>query len=116
MRAFADPSAHDPSRRLIQLALAQLFEDVNDLIRRQGDGVIENGFFLFAKYGVEWYITNANNHQTTRGVMRSAIMTLIDFCEHNGGYGYAAFNIYDGLNQVGSGVVRPVSATTSKEE
>lgn len=112
MGAFAVPSPRDPPSQLIQLALAQLFDYVNDLIRREGDGVIQNGLFRFSRYGVEWYTVNSNNHQTTRGVMRSAILTLIDFYGHNGQYGYAGFRIYDGLNEVGIGVVRPASAST----
>lgn len=69
--------------------------------------MIDTGSFNYSKYGVTWYTVNDNNHQITRGVLRTAILTFISFAENQGEYGYAAFNIFDGANQVGKGVVRP---------
>lgn len=83
-------------------------EHINDSIRRQGDGLIEGGIFRFARYGIEWYSINNNNHQQTRGVIRSAILSLIGFSLENGEFGYSGFNICDGINEVAKGVLRPV--------
>lgn len=107
IQAFAEPGLGDPQSWLIENLLSQALEHINDLIRRQGDGLLEGGAFHFVRDGVELFSYNGNNHQLTRGVMRSAIKTIIDFCKENGGFGYSAFGILDGINQVGQGVLRP---------
>lgn len=112
MQAFARPGPTDPPSAFIQELLLQLLEYMNDLIQREGDGLIEHGSFRFSKFGIEWFLVNENNHQTTRGVMRTAVLSMIDFCRQNGQYGYAGFNVFDGRNQVARGVVRPTPAST----
>lgn len=50
-------------------------------------------------------ISNANNHQCTFGVMRSAVAALTDFMTTENTYGTMSFEIWDGENEVGLGVV-----------
>lgn len=47
---------------------------------------------------------NSNQHQTTWGVMGSAIVALRDYMSKNG-WGGATFHIYDGANEVGAGAL-----------
>lgn len=48
---------------------------------------------------------NANNHQTTFGVLSSAVGALEDYMRKTGVWGTARFWIFDGGNQVGAGEV-----------
>lgn len=48
---------------------------------------------------------NDNNHQLTYGVVRSAVAAVREFMASDGDYGMMGFEIWDGDNQVGSGVI-----------
>lgn len=83
--------------------LAEAFEIVSNHIATVGDGTVLGGAFNFeTKDGALLSIWNANNHQTTWGVLRAAIVALADNLEVKG-YGEVIFTIYDGENLVGEG-------------
>lgn len=85
--------------------LTEAFRVVSEHIGSVGDGALLGGVFSFeTKEGALISIWNANNHQTTWGVLRAAILAVADYMESRG-YGEAIFNIYDGTNQVGAGQV-----------
>ena len=72
-----------------------------------GDGPISPGGWYNAE-GMNnlWLHTwNANNHQTTWGVLKAACSALLDYMTANNDYGSATFEIYDGANQVGEGTI-----------
>ena len=85
--------------------LAEAFDIVTDHIAQVGDGTLLAGAFNFQlQGGAQLSIWNANNHQTTWGVLRAAILALADYMERDG-FAQALFNVYDGVNQVGEGVL-----------
>ena len=75
-------------------------------IETVGDGLLSDGAFdyLSVATGVAFQAWNADNHQTTWGVLGAALAALVD-CMGVNGYGAASFNIYDGDNLVGIGRV-----------
>lgn len=77
-------------------------------IESMGDGVIRtlsNGRILQLQEvnGLAMSVFNTNNHQTTWGVLASAVLALVDYMAGQGTYCAAAFSIYDGHNEVGTG-------------
>ena len=91
------------SRAATYPTLTEAYDVVLEHISHVGDGVVLGGVFNFeVKDCALLSIWNANNHQTTWGVLRAAILVLADYMEKEG-YGEVIFNIYDGKNQVGSG-------------
>ena len=85
--------------------LAEAFDIVTDHIAQVGDGTLLAGAFNFElEGGAQLSIWNANNHQTTWGVLRAAILALADYMETKG-FGQALFSVYDGINQVGEGLL-----------
>lgn len=50
-------------------------------------------------------VANANNHQTTYGVLAAALMALWHYMEATGDVERASFAVYDGRNLVGNGWV-----------
>ena len=74
-------------------------------IQQNGDGIMPGGYFNWMGIsGVALEAMNANNHQTTWGVLGAAINALLGYMEANG-FRQAQFDIYDGENQVGVGLV-----------
>lgn len=69
-----------------------------------GDTVISNGLFNWEYQGYSLRVWHANNHQTTWGVLGAAIEAIADFMTQYG-FARATFNIYDGGNEVGEGVL-----------
>lgn len=88
--------------------LAEAYEIVNDQLERHGDGVMPAGTFdrFPSDDGLLVSVWNANNHQTTWGVLLSALEALGDWMEQYE-YGSVIFQIYDGQNQVGRGSILP---------
>ena len=74
---------------------------------RDGDRVISSGFgtTFESMEGLVMAVSNANNHQLTWGVLKSALAALDDFINQNGGFVSATFDIFDGQNQVGTGKI-----------
>lgn len=50
------------------------------------------------------HVCNANNHQVTYGVLGAVLSSMIEFMQANG-WGTATFEIWDGPNLVGGGVL-----------
>lgn len=76
-------------------------------ILTQGDGPILNGRYVWGRRdntGVLFRAWNANNHQLTYGVVCEALNALLDYMGQHG-YSAARFDIYDGQNEVGEGMV-----------
>ena len=75
------------------------------MIQRYGDHEIAGGAFHWVgENGFDLRVRNANNHQTTYGVLGAAMSALADYM---GEYGHAAgtFSIHDGTNIVGAGEI-----------
>ena len=74
-----------------------------------GDGIIEaqagGHVFRWLQGGVAVTVINANNHQTTWGVLRAAIGAVGDAMIGNLAEGAATFRIVDGGNVVGTGTI-----------
>lgn len=91
------------TRAITYPTLAEAYEIVEDHIAKVGDGTLLSGAFSFELQQCALIsVWNANNHQTTWGVLRKSIVALADYLEVSG-YTEVTFNIYDGKNQVGSG-------------
>lgn len=78
-------------------------------IEISGDGVVRtlgNGRILQQQaHGLALAVFNANNHQMTWGVLASALLALVDYMAGQGTYRAAAFTVFDGHNEVGSGSI-----------
>ena len=78
---------------------------VGAYLSEMGDGVVSNtGVSWPGNAGVGFVTWNANNHQTTWGVLGGAVTCLNDYMSQYG-YGEATFTIVDGGNIVGRGYV-----------
>ena len=76
-----------------------------DRIEMLGDGVISGGSWAYNQVGLALRATNANNHQTTWGVLSAAIDALMDYMGRTGFRGACTFGIHDGSNEVGIGAL-----------
>ena len=96
---------HSISGNGIQVLLNTAYNTVVDIIQTRGDGLLSAGGVVWTGTdGLTIEAANANNHQTSCGVMGAAIQALRDYMSSNG-WGGATFNIYDGVNEVGAGVI-----------
>ena len=82
-------------------------EAIGFYMTRDGDKVIPSaaGTTFETEEGLIMVVSNANNHQMTWGVLKSALAALDDFINSNGGFVSASFDIFDGQNQVGTGKI-----------
>ena len=62
------------------------------------------GLFIWEYQGLSPKERNANNHQTTWGVLGAAIEAIAGCMDQNG-FGGGSFNIFDGGNEVGEGII-----------
>ena len=90
--------------------LSSAYANVLEHIQRLGDGTIQtfaNGriYHLHGAYDLTLTVFNTNNHQTTWGVLAAAILALVDYMAGHGTFCAAAFTIFDGENEVGTGSV-----------
>ena len=69
-----------------------------------GDGLLP-GEFLEQFNHVALRVWNANNHQTSWGVLNAVLLALNDFLLVRKGMGAVVFRIFDGNNQVGQGQI-----------
>ena len=60
-------------------------------------------FHFLGAQGLFINMWNANNHQTTWGVLRAAVTVLEDYMSK--GFGTAEITIWDGVHQVSQGVL-----------
>lgn len=56
--------------------------------------------------GLVLKVSNSNNHQTTWGVLRAALLALEDYMQSQDSWGTAEFTIFDGKNEVGKGTLK----------
>lgn len=88
--------------------LLDLFNQLTRKIERGGDRVISDGVYVWGPGGPGALVAsfmNDNNHQLTYGVVRSAVAAVRGYMASDGDYGMMGFDIWDGDNQVGSGVI-----------
>ena len=69
-----------------------------------GDGLIPGVFNWLGDGELKLNVWNTNNHQTTWGVLRAALVALEEYMSQNF-YGLASFTINDGAHEVGKGMV-----------
>ncbi|MCJ1303454.1 hypothetical protein MMC08_006264 [Hypocenomyce scalaris] len=88
----------------LALTLAYLSIGLNHLVPPAADTLVPGSGFSYTE---DWVITaqNANNHQTTWGVLAAALGALSDYVTSQDLNGAATFGIFDGANQVGQGTV-----------
>lgn len=79
--------------------------EVQEQMRRLGDGVLPGGAYTHSFDTVSLRIVNANNHQLTRGVMLSAITALRSCLQTYNVCGTANFGVFDGSHKVGIGTM-----------
>ncbi|KAA6416305.1 MAG: hypothetical protein FRX48_01025 [Lasallia pustulata] len=93
--------------------LATVIEVLQDHIQRLGDAVLgvyptnaTTVFQWFGEMGLVLKVSNSNNHQTTWGVLRAALLALEDYMQSQDSWGTAEFTIFDGKNEVGKGTLK----------
>lgn len=92
--------AGDGIRDLLDEAVAGMVNNIDF----NGDGLIPGVFNWLGEGDLKLNVWNSNNHQTTWGVLRAALLALKDYMSHNV-YGTAYFTINDGTREVGEGLV-----------
>ena len=88
----------------IQKMLDEAFYLVTDQIYTHGDIPLRNGRFFSATEQTGVHVSNANNHQTTLGVLAAALNALSEYMSLTA-FGEATFTIHDGGNLVSEGTV-----------
>lgn len=72
-----------------------------------GIGIIGTIFNLHDQaHDLTLTVANANNHQTTWGVLGAACSALKDFVAETSSFNSLTFTIFDGANQVASGSIK----------
>lgn len=91
-------------RDLLELAM----HTINFHLDIYGDGNLPGGSFDRESHmtGLTLRAWNANNHQTTWGVLGAAVTAMLEGMGRDG-WGWGTFGIYDGGTQVGSGIIEP---------
>lgn len=89
--------------------LNNAFNSIYAHLMTDGDGLVAGGYWHFVQqittYNVGVVVMNANNHQITWGVMGAAMQGLSGYMRTGQMYGAATFDVWDGVNQVATGVV-----------
>lgn len=93
--------------------LNDLYTHIIDRIVILGDGIISGGSWAYNQAGLALRGRNANNHQTTWGVLAAAIDALMDYMGSTGFEGACTFVIHDGTHQVGTGTLDARSAAAA---
>lgn len=76
-------------------------------LRVQGDGILRGGRFDYlGRNAAALHVVNANNHQTTLGVLGAAMSAVQSWMQSNS-WMSCSFDIYDGPNMVGQGIITP---------
>ena len=91
---------------VIRELLDKAYSQVQATIQLLGDVRVPGWGMDCVRQGFYFRATNANNHQITMGVLGAAISALRDYVTKEGG-GTLTFDIYDGENQVGVGLIEP---------
>lgn len=85
--------------------LNDAYNSVYAHIQSTGDGLLPGGTFNFADHLMVLRIWNSNNHQITWGVLGNALWGLRHYMQEKDLWGSAVFQVWDGSNWVGSGMV-----------
>lgn len=109
----------------VQALLETAHTAIMTRIENIGDGPVSSGVFrIGGDENIVLYTRNANNHQQTWGVIGAALGALQDYMNHNGelpnwpvekgrfntnndllGFGQAAFDVFDGENEIATGTI-----------
>ena len=92
---------------LLDSILLAAFNTIVAQVGLIGDGVIAGGQFSLTFEGVVLRVFNSNNHQLTRGVLGTALAGLRGYMSREGEK-FVAFEIFDGVTQVGAGMLTRV--------
>lgn len=96
-------------RNMVWPLLVDAFSRVHTRIQQSGDGLVPSnngaGLWQLTRNGIVLSIANANNHQTTWGVLGAALSVIGDYMNKNHVFGTIFFHIFDGSNQVGQGSI-----------
>ncbi|MCJ1302668.1 hypothetical protein MMC08_005472 [Hypocenomyce scalaris] len=90
--------------------LSDAYNSVYAHLLASGDGVLAGGSFEFSDNTVLLNVWNSNNHQITWGVLGSALWGLREFMQDKDTWGCATFQVWDGVNWVGTGTVGMASS------
>ena len=95
-----------------QTAISNLFTTCSNSLGELlelSDGLVPGGSYTGTGAGnlLSIRMVNCNNHQLTVGVARAAIIALKDYMSKENDYGWVNFQIWDGDNQVGLGMLTP---------
>ena len=91
----------------VQLLLTQVFAEVIHWIDIKGtNGFLTNGEFIMdGPDATTIRIWNTNNHQLTVATVGSAVSALENYMKAKNAFGAATFYIWDGLNEIGAGLI-----------
>ena len=91
--------------------LSDAYNSVYAHLHASGNGLVAGGAFKYTVDRMVVDIWNANNHQCTWGVLGSALWGLRTYMQTIGIWGSAVFQVFDGSNLVGSGMLSLTSGT-----
>lgn len=105
-----DTIAGDAVRDLLDEAMHNIVNNINF----NGDGLIPGVFNWLGDENLKLSVRNSNNHQTTWGVLRSALLAVEDYMNHNV-FGMISFTINDGAHEVGAGMIGSISGNVVRD-
>ena len=88
--------------------LSDAYNSVYAHLHSSGDGLVAGGGFKFTVNKMMVDVWNTNNHQLSWGVLGSTLWGLTQYMQTNGEWGSAVFQVFDGSNLVGSGMLSQV--------
>ncbi|KAI4130039.1 MAG: hypothetical protein LQ347_003532 [Umbilicaria vellea] len=92
---------------VVESLVATAVASIATRLRVQGDGLLRGGAFDYlGRNAAALHVVNANNHQTTYGVLVAALSAVQSWMQSNS-WMSCRFDIYDGPNMVGQGVISP---------
>ena len=92
---------------VIPALLSAALSNIATHLQRQGDGLLPGGRYdWLGRNAAALYVENANNHQTTFGVLLQAVRAVQSWMGENR-WVSCTFEIWDGVNQVGVGRITP---------
>lgn len=105
-----DTIAGDAVRDLLVDAMAYIGNNISF----NGDGLIPGIFNWLGDENLKLSVWNSNNHQTTWGVLRSALLAVEDYMNHNV-FGTVSFAVNDGAHEVGAGMIGSISGNVVRD-
>lgn len=91
----------------VQLLLTQVFAEVISWVDTKGsNGFLTNGEFMMdGPNAVAIRVWNTNNHQVTVATLGAAVSALYNYMKLKNTFGAATFYIWDGVNEIGQGII-----------